>query len=47
MDDIIKIAESLQKLYLLIDGAIKTVKDEIKNKKRDFVGLGWHLWLLH
>ena len=35
MDDIIKIVESLEKSGLLIDGASKTVKYEIKIKKKE------------
>ena len=36
MDDIIKIVELLEKSGLLINGASKTVKHEIKNKKVAF-----------
>ena len=40
MNDIIKIIKSLKDAGVFIDGATKTVKDEIKkNKKADFLGL--------
>ena len=38
MDDIIKIAESLEKSGLLIDGATETVKHELRKTKR------WTSW---
>ena len=45
--DIIKIFASLEKQGLLIDGAIETVKYEIKkNKKVAFLEPRWDLWLL-
>ena len=43
----IKIAESLEKSGLLIDGVSETVKNEIKNEKVDFLELLWQLWLIH
>ena len=39
MDDIIKIVNSLQDLSLLIDGAIETVKHEIKKQEGKFLVL--------
>ena len=47
MDYIIKILESLEKSALSNDGAIERVESEIKSKKVGFLGLKWHLWLLH
>ena len=37
MNDITKIIKSLEGSGVLIDGATETVKDEIKNKKADFL----------
>ena len=39
INDIITIIKLLEDLCVLIDGAIETVKHEIKNKKADFSGL--------
>ena len=38
MDDIIKIVKPLESSGLLIDGATKTVKHEIKKQERAFLG---------
>ena len=47
MSDIIKMIESLENSGLLVDDATETVKHKTKNKKVDFLGLWWELWLLH
>ena len=39
MNDIIKIIKSLEYSGVLIDGVTETVKDEIKNRKADFLEL--------
>ena len=39
LNDIIKIIKSLEDSGVLIDGVTETVKDEIKNKNVDFLGL--------
>ena len=39
MNDISKIIKSLEYSGVLIDGITETVKDEIKNKKVDFLEL--------
>lgn len=44
MDDFIKNVESLEKTGLLIDGANETVKNQVKKKKVDFLGLRWYHW---
>ena len=42
MDDFIKNVESLEKTGLLIDGANEAVKNQVKKKKVDFLGLRWY-----
>ena len=39
MNDIIKVIKSLEDSGIVIDGVTETVKDEIKNKKVDFLEL--------
>ena len=43
LNGIIKIVKSLEDLGVLIDRVAETVKNEIKNKKADFLELCYHL----
>ena len=41
MNDVMKIAKSLEESGLLIKGVSQTIKNEVKNKKKEFLVCCW------